>query len=145
MGQGSILGRAENFGEQILAEMLPAYRKFGVNVLTGFFWEHLMGNWGSTGNSESDIAIEEVNPTNSHYLYEIFLGVDDKYTKSNNNILFPKMIHRMWPELLEWPINPPHTMRDNVCWLLKKVGMFELLKELKYQLNYVRYFYVARL
>ena len=41
--------------------------------MTGFYWEHMLGNWGTVGNSESDIAIEEINPFNSHLLYEIFL------------------------------------------------------------------------
>lgn len=131
--------------EQILAEMLPVYKKFGINLLTGFYWEQMLGNWGATGNSESDIAIEEVNPCNSHQLYEVFLGVDNKYTKYKNNILFEKMIQRMWPELLEWPINPPYNMKAKVAKFLKQLGVYGLLIELKYQVNYVRHLYKTRL
>jgi len=123
--------------ERILAEMLPVYRKFGINLLTGFYWEQMIGNWGATGNSESDIAIEEVNPMNSHELYEVFLGVDDKYTKYANNTLFKEMIQKMWPELLEFPINPPYTPRSKLVNLLNQIGLFGLFKELKYQLAYV--------
>lgn len=128
-------------GEQILAELLPVGKSYDINVLTLFYWEHTLGNWGATGNSESDIAIEELNPYDSHLLYEIFLGVDAKYTKYNKSILFREMISHMWPELLEWPINPTHTMRSKIDWLLRKAGMFELLKELSYQVNYVKYLY----
>jgi len=130
--------------EKILADILPAARKFRINALTLLYWEHMLGNWGAVGNSESDIAIEEVNPFDSHLLYEVFLGVDDKYTKYYHPVLFKEMIRTMWPELLEWPINPPHTMRSKVVWFLAKVGMFGLLKELKYQANYVRYLCTAR-
>ena len=122
--------------EQIIDEMIPAYKKYEINVMTGVYWEHMLGNWGVTGNSESDIAIEEVNPMNSHMLYEIFLGVDDKYTKYNNTILFQRMIRNMWPELLNWPINPPHKMRSKLQNILKKIGLFEIFKKLKYQFNY---------
>lgn len=132
-------------GENILAELLPVGKEYGLNVLTLLYWEHTMGNWGATGNSESDIAIEELNPYDSHLLYEIFLGVDAKYTKYNKSILFKEIIRKMWPELLEWPINPPHTVRSKIAWFAGEVGMFGLLKELKYQLSYLRYLLKARL
>ena len=134
-------------GEQILAELLPVGRKFNVNILTLLYWEQMMGNWGSVGNSESDIAIEEVNPYDSHKLYEIFLGVDGKYTKYNQSpcVLFKEMIRSMWPELLDQPINPPFTMRSKVAWLLGRVGMFELLKKLKYQVKYLLHFYKTKM
>jgi len=125
--------------EQILAEMIPSYRKFGINVLTGFYWEQMLGNWGVTGNSESDIAIEEVNPFNSHMLYEIFLGAEDKYTKYAKSILFREMIGNMWPELINWPINPPYNLRSKIQNYLKKTGVFEWLKEFKYQINFISY------
>lgn len=130
--------------EQILAGMFPSYKKFNINVLTGFYWEQILGNWGSTGNSESDIAIEEVNPFNSHLLYETFLGVDEKYTKYKNNILFKKMIQKMWPELMEWPINPSSKLRDKLIIFMNDLGLFEIFKEFKYQLNYLRYVFRTR-
>ena len=86
--------------KQILAELLPVGRTYGLNVLTLLYWEHALGNWGVTGNSESDIAIEELNPFDSHLLYEILLGVDERYSKIRKSILFIEMIRNMWPELL---------------------------------------------
>jgi hypothetical protein len=127
--------------EQILAELLPVGKAYGLNVLTLFYWEQTLGNWGATGNSESDIAIEEFNPYDSHSLYEIFLGVDDRYTKYSGSIFFKAMIQNMWPELLEWPINPPYKLRDKVLSCFKNTGCFEIMKELKYQANYIRHFY----
>ena len=132
-------------GEKILAELLPVGRTYGLNVLTLLYWEHTLGNWGATGNSESDIAIEELDPYDSHKLFEIFLGVDGRYTKFTNPILFREMIRNMWPQLLEWPINPPHTPRDNIKLLIKKLGLYRFAKEIKYQMNYFEYRYKAKL
>ena len=128
-------------GEKILSELLPVSKSSGVNIMTLLYWEHTLGNWGATGNSESDIAIEEIDPYDSHLLYELFLGVNAKYTRYTNPILFQEMIQHMWPELMMLPINPPHTTKDVVRkYLLVKTGLFEPLKQLKYELNYLRWY-----
>jgi hypothetical protein len=126
-------------GEQILTELLPVARQYDLNALTLLYWEHTMGNWGTTGNSESDIAIEEFDPYDSHLLYEIFLGVDDKYTKYDEPILVREMIRAMWPDLLKWPFTPPGRSQDKIIKRLKRIGVYELLKELKYRAYYARY------
>jgi len=120
-------------GEKILAEIRPVGHSFGINVLTLFYWEHMLGNWGATGNSESDIAIEEYNPYNCHYLYTLLLGVDEQFAQYDNPILFKEMIHAMWPELLTWPINPPSSLKSYRRSMLLKAGVFTWLKEAKYQ------------
>jgi hypothetical protein len=125
--------------EKILVELLPVGRKYKLNVLTLLYWEHTMGNWGTTGNSESDIAIEELDPYDSHFLYEIFLGVDEKSTKYSDPVIFREMIRYMWPELSDWPISPPYKMRDKVVGYIKKLGLGGLSKELKYRKHYIRY------
>jgi len=130
--------------QRILEELVPAGRQSGVNPLTLLYWEHMMGNWGVVGNSESDIAIEEVNPFNSHLLYETLLGVDTRYTSYKNNILFREMIRRMWPDVLKWPINPPHTRRDKIMSFMRRVHVFGFLKNLKYRMNYAQYRWSAR-
>ena len=131
--------------EKIRAELLPVARKYGINVLTLLYWEQMMGNWGAVGNSESDIAIEEFDPYACHMLYETFLGVEDKYTEYNNPLIFKEMIRKMWPELLSYPISPAHKMRDKLSGYLKNVGVGAFLKEVKYQVNYLRYISKARM
>lgn len=125
--------------EEIRAELSPVCRSSGINPMTLFYWEHTLGNWGVTGNSESDIAIEEINPFDSHQLYEIFLGIDARFVKYTRPVFFKELIRRMWPELLEWPINPPFTIRDKSAAVLKNTGLFEPLKELKYRVHYFKY------
>lgn len=131
--------------EKILTDLLIVARKFDINLLSLFHMEQMKGNRFVVGNSESDIAIEEVDPFDSHMLIELFWGVDQKYTKNRKNILFREMISSMWPELLKWPINPPHTMWDKVKWVLGEIGMFELLNELRYQVKFAWHLCKTRL
>jgi hypothetical protein len=100
-------------------------------------WEQLLGNWGAVGNSESDIAIEEFDPYDSHYMYETLLGVDEVAIKGNRHLMFREMLRRMWPELLEFPINPPSTFKDRIRWSLKRVGAYDALKMLRYEAHYL--------
>lgn len=120
----------------VLLLKLPVARKFGINVMALLYWEQRAGNWGAVGNSESDIAIEEVDPYDSHLLYEIFLGVDEKYRDARQTpcVFFREMIRSMWPELLEWPINPPDSIRDWCVLALHKLGIEKSLRMLKYKL-----------
>jgi hypothetical protein len=92
-------------------------------------------------NSESDIAIEEFDPYDSHLLYELFLGVDESDARYDEELctLFREMIRTMWPELLQWPINPSYTLREKAIRMMGKAGLFGLLKEWKYRMQYARY------
>jgi hypothetical protein len=133
--------------KKILDEMLPVARKYSLNVLVLLYWEQRLGNWGAVRNSESQIAIDKVDPFNSYQLNEIFLGVDEKYKNYTESpcVLFREMIFSMWPELLEWPINPPCDLRGKTKLILNKIGLFGPLKELKYQLDYLTYLCKIRL
>ena len=96
-------------------------------------WEQLLGNWGAVGNSESDIAMEEFDPYDSHYMYETLLAVDDRSVGGDRNVIFREMIRRMWPELLDFPINPPDNTRDAVKHLVKRLRLFGIPKQLRYE------------
>jgi hypothetical protein len=126
--------------KKILSETLPVAKKWGINVLTLLYWEQRLGNWGAARNSESTIAIEKIDPFDSHLLHEIFLGVDERYRDYQENpcVFFGKMIHNMWPELLEWPINPAYSRWEKIQGCFKKIGIYDFLRELKYQVYYGR-------
>jgi hypothetical protein len=132
--------------EKILDELLPAARKCGINPMTLLYWEQLNGNWGTAVNAETEIAVEVFDPYGSHLLYETFLGVDETYVKYNEEpcVFFREMIRHMWPQLLEWPINPPDTMWSKAAVYLGKAGVMGWMKELKYQMNYAGYLYRER-
>jgi hypothetical protein len=122
-----------------LAEVLPAARSHGIDVMSLLLWEQLLGNWGAVGNSESDIAIEEFDPYDSHYMYETLLGIDEAAIGGDRQRLFREMIRRMWPTLLEFPINPSDSVEKSLKHALKTVGVYTLLKRLKYQWHWHRH------
>ena len=122
-----------------LDKSLPVATKFNINVLTLLYWEQKLGNWGAVGNSESDIAIEEFDPFSSHYLLETWLQTPKKYTKYQSNILFKEMIKEMWPELLEFPINPPYGKSEIFRTVLKKIGLLQVLKKMILQIDKIKY------
>jgi hypothetical protein len=125
--------------ETWLEDAMPVARKFNLNIMTLFWWEVLIGNWGAVGNSESDIAIEEFDPYNSHLLYETFLSVDAKYRTFRGNILFKKLISFMWPELLAIPLNPPENIKDRFVGVLHKYRIEIILRMFKFRLYEVFY------
>lgn len=114
----------------------PAAEHFGVDIMTLLLWEQLLGNWGTVADSETDIAIEHFDPFNSHYLYEVLLGVDKKYASS---YLFKEMIKKMWPELLGFPINPPKNRYEYIKSFLQKFGLFDYLRNILYKCEYFLY------
>ena len=127
--------------KQVRGELQETARRYGVGVLALLYWEQRLGNWGGTRNSESALAIDKVDPYNSHFVYELFQSVDAKYRSYRHNpcVLFREMIRTMWPELLDWPVNPAASPRDRLMGALERMWLFELGKELKYQLTRARF------
>jgi hypothetical protein len=117
----------------------PVARQYGLNLMTLFWWEMLIGNWGSVGNSESDIAIEEFDPYDSHFLYEVFLSVDAKYRTLRDNVLFIQLIRHMWPQLLDVPVNPPEHMWDWCVWALHKLGIEKMARSTEFRMYELYY------
>jgi len=126
---------AVNECEAWLANSRPIADQYKLNIMTLFWWEVLIGNWGSVGNSESDIAIEEFDPYASHFLYEMFLSVDAKYRTFHDNILFDRLIRFMWPDLLKVPVNPPDNLKDLLISALDKFGVEHFFRSLKFHVN----------
>ena len=117
-------------------EMAEAYN---VDIMKLFLWEGLLANWGAVGNSESDIAIEEFDPYDSHYIYEIMLSINRKHTKGLVPDYFKAMFKKMWPELLEFPFNPPDKLEDWIKQFLGRTGLIRHLKRARYRFDYWRF------
>ncbi|MGB9863412.1 MAG: hypothetical protein ACPLPQ_06355 [Candidatus Saccharicenans sp.] len=130
---------AVNMCQKWLDESLTYAEDFGVDIMTLLLWEQLLGNWGAVGNSESDIAIDEFDPFDSHYIYELLLSIDPRYSKYSDNLLFKEMIRKMWSELLEFPINPPSRFYDKLRYFLIKYNLFSPLRNLVYSLDRLKY------
>lgn len=120
--------------EKWLQEIRGIAEEYNVDIMKLLLWECLLGNWGVVGNSESDIAIEEFDPYDSHNIYEIMLSVDPA-----QGDFFEGMFKEMWPELLEFPFTPPETTRDWVKHWMTQIGILKYLKRGKYRFDRCRF------
>jgi len=130
---------AVNECEKWLLASKDIAHQYGLNIMTLFWWEILIGNWGSVGNSESDIAIEEFDPYASHFIYETFLQVDSKYRTFKKNRLFTELVRYMWSELLDVPVNPSETIKAKFQDVLYSIGLEYELRYLKARFHEVYY------
>jgi hypothetical protein len=126
---------------KICAELGAAAAVGHINVMALLYWEQRLGNWAATRVSESLIAIDKIDPFNSHRIYELMLGVSDTHKNFERDIcpLFRLLVQEMWPELLRWPVNPPFSFRTRTVALLRRSGLYAVGRELNYRLKYTRY------
>jgi hypothetical protein len=120
--------------EKWLDEAQKVASTYNVDVMKMFLWEVLLGHWGVVGNSESDIAIEEFDPYDSHYVYELMLTVEPTREE-----FFEALFKEMWPELLAYPFNPPDTLRDWFSCSLMRIGVFPYIKRARYGFDHWRF------
>jgi len=110
-----------------------AYSSYGVRVLDLFYWENRNAKW--PGYNEYDIAFDSYSPFNCRKLVEIMLGVDLKFRIPPHFHLHRELIKAMWPELLEYPINPPQSFREMAANKLRGTKLFETARFLKIMLR----------
>jgi len=101
-----------------------------IEMITLFYWEERLANWGTQIQLEKDMAQEDFNLFNSRDLVDLFLSVDPKYTEIPFFKLHIEIIKLLWPELLRFPINPG--WRTSLRKVLKPIGMLDLYYRLKY-------------
>lgn len=81
---------------------------FGYPILDLFHWEVSTGSWQTQNQLEWDIVHDTFTPFNNRELLDIMLRIDPKYrSKPNNYQLYRDTIHKLWPEVLSQPVNPP--------------------------------------
>jgi hypothetical protein len=90
--------------------LLDASQQRYVKLLDLFEWEQDYGNWLAMTQLEFDVAWREIfTPYNCRAVFATMLGVDEKYRKAPDYLLFRQAIEKAWPELLSEPINPHRT------------------------------------
>jgi hypothetical protein len=118
-----------------LNEVWDSAQSNNVDILKLLFWEVVIGNWCALAHSEADICIDQFDIYDSHHILEIMLSVgfigDD---------LFKGIIRQMWPELLEFPFNPPESLKGWMRYLLQKTGIFKYLRGLLYRYERRRFY-----
>ncbi len=80
----------------------------GVKVLDLFEWEQGHGNWLAMTQLEFDCALRDIfTPYNCRDVLSTMLAVDERHRSSPHYRLFRMTIERLWPDVLQEPINPP--------------------------------------
>ena len=120
--------------ERWLREAKGIADAYNLDIMKLFLWENLIPNWGAIGNAESDIAMEEFNPYSSYSILEIMLSFDQ-----NQGDIFRGMFTEMWPELLDFPLNPPETASDWIKEWLRRMGLFQHLQRALYRFDRWKY------
>lgn len=106
-----------------------------IKLLDLLEWEQDYGNWLAMTQLEFDIAWRDIfTPYNCRELLATLLGVEERYRKAPDYLLFQRAIQKAWPELLSEPINPHRT-----------VGRLALrISDMKALVHYWRFLYAQR-
>ena len=90
-----------------------------------FFWEHREGTWLTCVLLESDVAFDTFELFNCRALAEKMLSVPVEQRKES--AIHYGIIKRLWPVLLQWPINAPpfrlqlEELRTEYNWLKAEI------------------------
>lgn len=106
---------ALRYFERWLNDVKPRH---DVKLLDLFEWEQGHGNWLAMTQLEFDIAWREIiTPFNCRDVLTTLLGVEERYRRAPDYLLFRELIRKLWPEVLQEPINPQP--RQSLFQLLK--------------------------
>lgn len=123
--------------EEVFNDWLTEARKvthFGIRILELFYWENRNAKWPAY--NDYDIAFESYSPFNCRALLEKMLAVDRKYRLPPDFKLHKALISYMWPEVLQFPINPPTNKREKIIGILDGTKFYDMLRLLKFYYHY---------
>ena len=122
-----------------LEQSIDYSQKYEISIEKLFYWEMRFGTWAPMFNSELDIAVEEFSPFNCRILLNIMLSAPSELRTKPNQILYTKIINKLWPEILEIPINP-NTYNNQInkkkriilgiMKFLKKIRLYKVVRPL---------------
>ena len=131
--------RGSRIAEQAIAQWLQSANQavaLGVNILDLLYWEMRLGNWSTLAISSYDIVFEGFIPFNCRTLMECLISVDEKYRLTGKNIHLG-LIKHMWPELLEFPLNPPVNKKESMMGKIRGLEFYSKLRFLKFAYHYL--------
>jgi hypothetical protein len=107
------LANAQEIGNQTFA--VDHYKQwwaglgdiYNLHILSLFEWELDDGNWLAMCQLEFDAAWKDIfTPFNCRDLIVTMLSVDPMYTMAPKYELYQTLIGKLWPEVLDTPVNP---------------------------------------
>jgi hypothetical protein len=121
---------AEDYYNKWIDERMELFQTFNIEMITLFYWEERLANWGTQIQLDKDIAQEDVNPFNSRDLVVLILSVNPKYIEIPYYRFHTEIIKLLWPELLNVPINPG--WRTSLQKAFKAIGLLDLYYALRH-------------
>lgn len=118
------------FGQWL--EAARAHPQKTISLLDLFYWENRTANWGAMSYSEYDIAFDSLSPFNCREVIELLLGVDSKLRLPPDYEIHRALIQKMWPELLDFPINPPANFKERILGNARKTPFYDWLRYAKF-------------
>lgn len=126
-------------------EGLSGVRESGYSVLDLLYWEQRIGNWASMSFSEYDISFESFSPFGCKDLLESMLSVSASERCWPDFRFHQRVIQRLWPEVLEYGVNPVKGRKAALRQALKRTCIHEVLKAIRYlRFSGVRYLMAGR-
>lgn len=110
------------------------FKKYGYRSLDMLYWEENCGSWISKQKSESRLmGVEIYSPFNSREFLLTIYGLPKKYRKKQNPIIYYKMIKKLWPEVMAYPVNPG--LKKIAIRITQCLGIFAIFRNLKLHYN----------
>ncbi len=110
----------------------------GISKYDLFFWEHRCGKWAANTFINTDLLVSMINPFNCRELIEIWLSVPRQYR--NRGVLQRKIMSILWPELLNFPINPGSKSKT----IRNHTALYYMAVRVKYALHKLQFLMKSR-
>ena len=92
--------------------LAPVCREGGPQFTEMLSWEHIHGCWQGMSQEEYACVQETFAPLNCRALYESAFAVAPRFRRGRVDTTFVRrVIHELWPELLDLPIDPDFSAR----------------------------------
>jgi hypothetical protein len=103
-----------------------------IEVLDLLYWEHRIGGWQAQSQNEWDMVMDQFTPYVTRPWLELMFAVGEHERRMPGFSIFPEMMKVLWPELLDYPVNPPQTFTEKLIPVLRNLsgvlGIYEPLR-----------------
>jgi hypothetical protein len=124
---------ADAYYEKWLADARPLCSEYRINLLSLFYWEERMANWGTQVQTDKDIAQEDFNLLNSYDFVSRYLSVQARYIMPPGYKLHQKIIANICKECMKQPFNKPEYMVLKT--IIQKLGLLQLVYQTRFKLK----------
>lgn len=111
-----------------IQENRATFEANGYRILDMFYWEESLPKLGKAASEALALGRTIFPPFNCRDLILTFYAIDKKYRAKQQNLLYQKLINRVWPETLSEPVNPD--FKKTVIRYLEKLGIYHLYKKI---------------